>query len=468
MVARLNDMAIDRFDCRGGVWLTRSAAAAARADRPLSASFEIDSHDRQGLGLLFDWVEVEVPSGSHVSLPVRWSLRGVATAALASLLLGGLGWPRRAALWAGLLVSVVASAGFLTWPWTTVLLLRGLPEGLLIFGCTGVGVARFVRARRPLDRRTLQRVGALALVAFLARGVALNHPDWYYPDLMVHTNMAFKLRELGPSSPASRAARRRARGLDEACLGRSGASPLHGHLAPALRPAGAQLQRHAAGHEDDRRRRDGGAAGRGGGDGGLVRGSARPDGPADAGDSHLSLAHEPLSDAGSARPCRRHAGPAGPAALGDAPGRAPDRAASRAADRPGLSVLRVERHQPVPLRRVARADAGSRAAAATARRATPAAGGPPGRVAGRRSLLPGLPAASADAARPGALRRGRVCPDRLRGLPVVAHERLLRHGPSAPGAGRARLRSGAAATTAFALALARDLPGADPAAREAP
>ena len=199
VLARVNGTVVDRFACRGGVWLTRGAAAAARGDRTLTVAFDVDSHDRRGLGLLFDHVEVEVPQGSHVGLPMRWSLRGAATAALVSAVLGGLGWGCRQALCAGLVVALVTSAGFLTWPWTTVLLLRGVPEGLLVFGGAGVALARLLCKRVPLDRQTLQRVGALALVAFLVRAVALNHPDWYYPDLMVHTKMALKLRELGPS-----------------------------------------------------------------------------------------------------------------------------------------------------------------------------------------------------------------------------------------------------------------------------
>lgn len=195
----LDGVVIDRFACRGGVWLERTAAASARSGEPLTARFAIDSHDRRGLGLLFDSVEVEVPAGGRVRLPIRWSLRGAATAGLSGLLLLVVGWERRRALAGGLVVSAACAAGFLTAPWIAVLLLRGIPEGLLVLGLPGAALLRWARTRLGFDVATLQRVGALALLAFLARGAALNHPDWYYPDLMVHARMSDRLQELGPS-----------------------------------------------------------------------------------------------------------------------------------------------------------------------------------------------------------------------------------------------------------------------------
>ncbi|PYQ45448.1 MAG: hypothetical protein DMF77_04170, partial [Acidobacteria bacterium] len=79
--------------------------------------------------------------------------------------------------------SLAAVAGLLLDPWLTHRLLRGLPLALTLFGGIGLAAAAWRRRRGALSAESLRVLAALALAAFLLRALAVNHPDFYYPDL---------------------------------------------------------------------------------------------------------------------------------------------------------------------------------------------------------------------------------------------------------------------------------------------
>ena len=186
---------VDRFECRGGRFQERTAVLGALGPSPVVVSFHADSHERQNLGLKLDWVSL---AGSG-RVALTGSARFVPVLAVALLL--GLhmlaGWDlRRAALlvapWA-----IAAAVGLLRDPWLVHRLLRGLVLALALFGLAGVLVGRLLRARGRASAPALRALAALALATFLLRALAVNHPDFYYPDLRTHARLVQVVRAAG-------------------------------------------------------------------------------------------------------------------------------------------------------------------------------------------------------------------------------------------------------------------------------
>ncbi|HEY2944117.1 MAG TPA: hypothetical protein VGN09_16910 [Vicinamibacteria bacterium] len=178
---------VDRFECRGGRFLERAARLGARGPTPVVVGLHADSHEGQNLGLKLDWVRL---AGTG-----RVTLRGgarVAPVVVIALLLGLhvlAGWDlRRAALltapWAA-----AASYGLLRDPWLVHELLRGVVLALALFGLAGVSIGRVLLARGRATAPDVRAVAALALATFLLRALAVNHPDFYYPDLRTHARL---------------------------------------------------------------------------------------------------------------------------------------------------------------------------------------------------------------------------------------------------------------------------------------
>lgn len=186
---------VDRFECRGGRFQERTASLGARGPTPVIVTFHADSHERQNLGLKLDWVRL---AGSG-----RVGLRGTArlVPVLAVVLLLGLhvlaGWDlRRAALLAAPWAAATAF-GLLRDPWLVHRLLRGVVLALALFGLAGVGLGRLLQARGQASSAAVRALAALALATFLLRALAVNHPDFYYPDLRTHARLVQVVRAAG-------------------------------------------------------------------------------------------------------------------------------------------------------------------------------------------------------------------------------------------------------------------------------
>jgi hypothetical protein len=188
---------LDAFACRGGVYQVRSFDVSGDGPEPLRLTLEIDSHDRRGLGLKLDWLRVEPYAGTRVRLAGAARFRAALLLAVVLFLLRLAGWGTRAAVSLAAPVAAIASYGLLADPWLTHRLLRGVPELLLAAGSAGIAVGLWLRFRGGVGREALARVSALALAAFLMRAGAVNHPDFYYPDLRTHARLVEKVEEGG-------------------------------------------------------------------------------------------------------------------------------------------------------------------------------------------------------------------------------------------------------------------------------
>jgi hypothetical protein len=186
---------VDRFECRGGRFLERTVPLGARGPTPVAVAFHADSHERQNLGLKIDWVRL---AGTG-RVTVRGSARLVPALVVALLIVLHVlaGWDlRRAALlaapWA-----VAAAFGLLRDPWLVHRLLRGVVLALSLFGLAGVAIGRMLLARGRVAAADVRALAALALATFLLRALAVNHPDFYYPDLRTHARLVQVLRAAG-------------------------------------------------------------------------------------------------------------------------------------------------------------------------------------------------------------------------------------------------------------------------------
>ncbi|HET9316520.1 MAG TPA: hypothetical protein VFQ51_13085, partial [Vicinamibacteria bacterium] len=182
-----------RFTCRGGFWDERAFDLGPVRPQPAVIEVHVDSHDRRNLGLKLDWMRLEAGGTRLLGLA---RLRPIVTIWLVALLVLALGWSLEQAL-----ILTAPAAGLLTAlllhdPWLTHRLLAHVPESL-------AGVVALLLALRSLARfrdgfpRVMKLAGTLAAGAFLVRAAALNHPAFYYPDLLVHARLVEVLRGAG-------------------------------------------------------------------------------------------------------------------------------------------------------------------------------------------------------------------------------------------------------------------------------
>ena len=196
---RFDERAVDQFQCRGGTVLERKAALGVLAATPVRIGIESDSHERRDRGLKMDWIRLALGPGARLRL-IGWA---AVTPALAVALVLAIhllaGWSLRHAVVLTAPWSLAAVAGLVLDPWLTHRLLRGIPLALALFGGSGLAVAAWQRRRGALSAESQRVLAALALAAFLLRALAVNHPDFYYPDLRTHARLVEKVQEEGLS-----------------------------------------------------------------------------------------------------------------------------------------------------------------------------------------------------------------------------------------------------------------------------
>jgi hypothetical protein len=184
---------VDRFTCRGGVWEERTFTVADAPPGPARLSLRVDSHDRRNLGLKLDWLRVDA---ERVRLAGWARMRPLATVLLLALLLLALGIARVRTAMAAAPVALALTVLLLRDPWLAHRLLSGVPECLSL-ALALVVVLRVLPRFRPGFAPELRLAGALAAAAFLLRAGAVNHPSFYYPDLLVHARLVELVRDAG-------------------------------------------------------------------------------------------------------------------------------------------------------------------------------------------------------------------------------------------------------------------------------
>jgi hypothetical protein len=194
---RVADALRDRFEGRGGLFVERRTTLGAPLLAPLEIRFDIDSHERRDLGLKLDWVRVEPSPSGRVRLTGagRWA-PALVVALVVALLVGvgfGLGTAAALASPVALALALLLRAD----PWLALRLLRGVPMALMVFGLPAAAASRWLVARGRAQAASLRTLALLGLCAFLSRTAAVNHPDFYYPDLRTHETLSETVQKAG-------------------------------------------------------------------------------------------------------------------------------------------------------------------------------------------------------------------------------------------------------------------------------
>ncbi|MFI5183854.1 MAG: hypothetical protein ACHQNV_05615 [Vicinamibacteria bacterium] len=192
----LNGRTVDHFNLRQG-FDERSVSLSVLPLTPIRVGFRVDAADTDPRGAHFDWVRLAAGDGARVRLSGRARWRGAFLVLLVFLVLRIAGWGDLAAAGLAAPLAAVMAVGLRADPWLVHRLLTWLPEWLAVLGLSGAIIGRWLVAQGRVAAPAVRNVIALALAAFLMRAVALNHPDFYYPDLRSHVQLAQVVRKAG-------------------------------------------------------------------------------------------------------------------------------------------------------------------------------------------------------------------------------------------------------------------------------
>ncbi len=171
-----------------------------RGTAPFSVFIRVVPTVPQPLGIAIDWLEIERRGpGARIGLLDATRIRGVVAVLVAFLAVRCAGG-RRLALLVGWTLGIMLGAGVVL---DVLAAERILREGLAPF--TLVVAASALLVRWPLTSRALgvratpwgPTLVALAAVAAVVRLVMVLHPQFYYPDVKVHSLFAWQLARKG-------------------------------------------------------------------------------------------------------------------------------------------------------------------------------------------------------------------------------------------------------------------------------
>lgn len=187
---------VDRF-ATASYFQERTVTLGPVAASPLILRFSVRAPDADPRGIRLDRVRLAGGPYSRMRLDGSACYRAALLVAILFLILRASGW---CPIWAAALTApwaAFATLELLRAPWLVHRLLTGLPEWLAVLGVLGVGVGRRLQARRPAPTGDFRLVIAVAASAFILRAGAMNHPDFYYPDLRSHAQLAEVVRNAG-------------------------------------------------------------------------------------------------------------------------------------------------------------------------------------------------------------------------------------------------------------------------------
>jgi hypothetical protein len=200
---------VDTFTLHRKRFQERAAAVPALPRAPLTVGFTAEAAGYD-LGVLLDWIRLEAGSNAVVRLRGAARVAPAALVAILFVLLRAAGWKTREAALLTAPWALVLAAFLLRNPWLTHRLVAGLPVTLALTGALVVGIGRLASRSRgdgtipddnaqetPARRSDLPIVFALVANTLLLRGAAVNHPDFYYPDLRTHARLALVVRGAG-------------------------------------------------------------------------------------------------------------------------------------------------------------------------------------------------------------------------------------------------------------------------------
>jgi hypothetical protein len=192
----LDGRPIDHFSLRHG-FDERRVSVGAVPETPFRWGIHVEASDADPRGAHLDWLRLDAGTAARVRLSggARW--RASLLVLIVFLILRLAGWGSLVAAGFTAPLSLAAAAGLHIDPWLVHRLLTWLPEWLAVLGLAGTAVGRGLQAVGRAAPRTVRTVVALGVAAFLTRGLALNHPDFYYPDLRSHVQLAQVVRRAG-------------------------------------------------------------------------------------------------------------------------------------------------------------------------------------------------------------------------------------------------------------------------------
>lgn len=194
----LGERPLGGFDCcrHRALQRQRFDAPPTGARTPVRVGVRVTGPDVRDRGLFLDRIDLDLHAGARLNLTGAARFRGAALVGLVLVVLVLVGFALEGAALLVAPLAAVLTLGLLRDPWLVHRLLTQLPETLLLVVAPAAGLAR-VLVPRLLEARTLRTAATLATLAFLLRGAALHHPDFYYPDLMVHARLVAVAREAG-------------------------------------------------------------------------------------------------------------------------------------------------------------------------------------------------------------------------------------------------------------------------------
>ena len=194
----LGGRSLGAFDCcRHRALQKRELLASTRALTTVTVALSVGGPEIVERGLFLDWIELDLLSGARLWLTGTARFRPAALVGLVFLLLWAAGFRAPAAAAVTVPLALGLALALLRDPWLVHLLLTLLPETLLFVALPLTVLGRVLTERGRLDVATLRTAVGLATLAFLARATALNHPDFFYPDLRTHALLVDAVGEAG-------------------------------------------------------------------------------------------------------------------------------------------------------------------------------------------------------------------------------------------------------------------------------
>ncbi len=168
---------------------------------PFVLSIEAPSEIDRPLGIALDWMEIVPEAATRVSLQPAALLRFASAVLIAFLLPRLAGCPIWLALGHSVLLAVLGAVGAQR---NVLAFERVLREGLPAYATVGflaIATVTFLRSRKSLGLQGESGFSgalvAIVLVAMAVRLTVLLHPQFYYPDVRVHSAFALLLARRG-------------------------------------------------------------------------------------------------------------------------------------------------------------------------------------------------------------------------------------------------------------------------------
>ena len=195
---RVGGVSAERFRARGGE-IRVTTLPVANIEGPLVVAIEVDSHERRDMGLRMDTITLQAVAGTPFKLAGKAALRPViATAALLAgfLILGASPFVAGSLVLIGAVAFALGASADLFTAWRQT---RMLPEMIVIATLVLLPIRRFMERRMAMDGAESRALAVASLVTMILRLVLVNHPDFYYPDLLTHARVVDAIRAEGPS-----------------------------------------------------------------------------------------------------------------------------------------------------------------------------------------------------------------------------------------------------------------------------